>query len=332
MKVKILNNIEPFNEIVYDSCFYNSLFPIMGHFGVGIAHLLLNDLITYDFDESKTVPFDSKYTSIKPLEEVLGNLGIMMNQKFMNPENLVEELKLSLINNQPIILQVNCFYLSYRLDSYQRKHLPHSLLIYGFDDNKQDFFAVEHTNYEDLNYMKMSISYDDILHGYNGFCEVFKDTISFPFISFKQMRTHQQKSLGNSLINQYFLSNVDNKDKLENGLQSLTEIMDFFQDKESVCILFKANMEKVMWQVNRIVNSKSAERYKVTLFTNDNSFLLNLIEDIVEKWKIIRVIVAKMHYLELYDENKIDNICSLLNEIYELETIYVKEILLSTIY
>jgi hypothetical protein len=42
---KIIDNIEPFNEFRYKSCFYSSLFPVLNHFNIELFSIMLNDMI-----------------------------------------------------------------------------------------------------------------------------------------------------------------------------------------------------------------------------------------------------------------------------------------------
>jgi hypothetical protein len=89
-------------------------------------------------------------------------------------------------SGSPVILWVDCFYESIRTDTFNKKHLAHTWLAYGYDDCSTVCNLIEHKNRETLTYKKCEIPYKDVVKSYKGYLENFHDGKARSFFVFSK--------------------------------------------------------------------------------------------------------------------------------------------------
>lgn len=55
---------------------------------------------------------------------------------------------------RPVVLWVDCYELPIRKDTFRKKHLPHTILVHGYNDCTGHFHIIEHLQMENLSYDK----------------------------------------------------------------------------------------------------------------------------------------------------------------------------------
>ena len=120
----IIEDIIPFNEVFYKECFYNSLFPVITYFKGDIGYFFANDIILYKYDDNsqKAIKFEVEYLSVQDENSVLDACGVGFQAR-EQVDDVVKEVKKSIINGKPVIVWVDCFYESIRMDTYKKQHL-----------------------------------------------------------------------------------------------------------------------------------------------------------------------------------------------------------------
>lgn len=145
----ILPNIEPFNDLYYRNCFYNSLFPVIRHFGRSILPFMLNDLIVYGQPGSGSRPYGIDYVSVLPLDELFHLQGLHVTMRH-DHELILSETVEALRAGKPVIAWVDSYYEPIRKDTYGKRHVDHTLLVFGYDDQLRKFHIMEHDRQENL--------------------------------------------------------------------------------------------------------------------------------------------------------------------------------------
>ncbi|EFM08505.1 Beta-ketoacyl synthase [Paenibacillus curdlanolyticus YK9] len=168
----ILPGIEPFNDIFYRNCFYNSLFPAVLSFGRSIVPFLANDLVVYAGENGE---YAATYAEIRPIEDTFALAGVQSVTR-CGSEDIVQELLDSLSAGQPAVVWVDCYDLPIRQDAYGKRHIDHTLLIFGYDRRERVFHIVEHDRMENLSYRRRTLPFDDLARAFDGFIERYVQT------------------------------------------------------------------------------------------------------------------------------------------------------------
>lgn len=88
---KIIEPIEPFNEIYYQSCLYNSLFPVIRHFQLSILPLLINDWLVYETARTGKALFAESLTeAIRVLLKLLQGLESQSRRNGLPEQSLTK--------------------------------------------------------------------------------------------------------------------------------------------------------------------------------------------------------------------------------------------------
>jgi 3-oxoacyl-(acyl-carrier-protein) synthase/acyl carrier protein len=174
----LLEMVEPFNNFFFVNCYFNALFSVLCYYKYPVSHLILACPIQFLCDRNS---FTLEYTCLEPWQDMLKDISLKL---IVRSEKI--NLQLEILENlsekrRPVILSIDCFYLSYRHDMYQKQHFVHSLLVYGYDGNASLFHIIDQVNAESLSYQKFTISVCELQQAYEGYLEHFPAEKTPPF-------------------------------------------------------------------------------------------------------------------------------------------------------
>lgn len=319
MKVCYKNNGEiiPFNDVWYLDCFYHGLAQIANIYGF-LDRLFENDYFEYHFTIYEGMPtlnlIAKRFTN---WENVFKQNGIDLQFKLAT-DNVLYEIKEELRTGSLILLPIDCYYEDIRKDCYQKKHMPHNLVMYGYDDNLNEFLILEHNYENDLKYKKRKISCESAIASHLACSSLLKNNQCNRII-FKQKEKvyRSQYELTKSFskgINTFF----DSLDNLESFYQCFVNLAnsDWYKENAAEFVSFYKKM------FERIYNAKKYQCYfyqnalKTSLNNKLNRF--TTVES-CNRWGIIVAIFAKFAYKNDFSTNLTDRVIKYLQLIVEDE-------------
>ncbi|MHB8062595.1 MAG: non-ribosomal peptide synthetase, partial [Ruminiclostridium sp.] len=320
---KILENIVPFNDIFYKSCVYNALFPIVRHYNKSVMPFLINDIITYSFEENKIgVNLDVKFITIKSVETILNEIGISARSKIASSD-VVNDITTAISRNKPVIIYTDCYYEPIREDMYQKNHWAHCLLVFGYSRSDKKMHVIEHKEVNGLDYDKCTIDYEDIIKAYESYFEVFQRGEKFPTYFEFETADFNLHSTGDAARNEYYSVFARNilsyKREIMEGLKSLIRFKDNFRKITSNEAELTQCIENLFYTINYIITSKSIEKYRIQKLISPECKLIDLIDLVIEEWNVIRSIIGKYLYSKRYRQMSFINAQENLDSIYAYE-------------
>lgn len=327
---KILNNIEPFNDFYYKNCFYNSFFPVVTHFNRSILPFLINNIVTYKNEHlNGRVFLCAKYIGCRSESEILTDIGICYLTK-LKCENIIGDIKNSILNERPVIIWVDCFYEPIRKDTYLKQHLAHTWLIYGYDDTCSKLHIIEHRERENLSYQKYTINYQDAINCYQGYIFNYQPKCEPSYYEYylkDPCTTYSNVDMGNNNedMSIFIHTMLCNKDAI---IRDLNYVKLFIDDFKSIVMHEKvllANAEEFLNKFNNTINCKQSENYKLFILLSNEPELVNKINTIFSLWKFIRAKMAKFLYTAVYNQDVFQLMVDKLEELLNLEQqFYIK--------
>ncbi|WP_341282703.1 non-ribosomal peptide synthetase [Paenibacillus sp. FSL H8-0537] len=290
MTLRHVERIKPFNDLFYKECFYHSLFPILSYYQQSLLPILANDTVIYRYDED-TVHFQVDYAAAKPLEQLLLGIGIGMETREVG-HSVIEELKRAVLSHKPVIVRIDCYYASDRTETYQKRHWPHSWLVFGFDDSTQMFGVIEHDHIERLTYEKRWVSYEDTLQGHLGFMDHFGSETPV-YYEFSAVTSDGVGSTPDSLLETTASAAAHRQQLLEGSLHALCRFLEKVKQALQAGQLIKDYGESLLDTLNQIVNAKLVDHYRYEQLAGGYLELQSAVVNSLEAWKQVRSLVAK---------------------------------------
>lgn len=324
MDYKIIENINPYNDIFYNNCFFSSFFPVVEHFGRNILHFLVNDIVIYSHSTKSNISnINVDYIPVKNMDMLIDEVGLHLERKIKS-ENVIEDIIISIEKDIPVIIWVDCFYESIRNDTYLKLHWPHSWLIFGFNKKEKVFNIIEHNHKEYLTYDKREISFEDTINCYNGFSANFQRDFGIEsFIGISSPENYAKFEFNEANVSFYstiFLSNMrEKKEQVLHGLEYLRDFIDNLNKVIESNELKLSNIEGLVGLFNSIVKAKQAERYRLSKVFAAYDERIELIQEIISNWNYIRNVMAKFMYSSSIKASAVSSIKSRFNEIFILE-------------
>lgn len=309
MSKVLISNIKPFNEIWYKNCFYSSFFPIIYKYVGSVSPYLLNELYTYELDENLII--NIKTIVLTKFKNLLDDHGISMIMK-ENESDIVASLISNMKNFQPTIIYVDCFYEQIRSDAFKVEHIPHALLIYGMDTEKQYFNTIEHDYKDSFLYKERCISFDDVKNAYSGFIYRFMSTYNNTFFAYKQLKPPVH-NMENVYIQKYI-------QEMKQYVPQFLKNLDFLEQYRKILTKydFLNNVDYHINNLNQIIMLKKIELYRNRKIPQV-AFGEKKREEIIRCWGSIRAIILKYKFSNKINQTSINVMDKKLMMIYELE-------------
>lgn len=311
---KIIDNLVPFTDIWYNICFNHAFFPIVSYFGQNINYFLCYNVFS----------FQSKKTSMFPLLELTDlhcntivslstDLGITMQTQKTN--DIVNELIEAINSDKPVILDVDCFYESFRLDAYQKKHFGHDILFHGYDKVSEVFYIIEHDFRESLQFKERTISFEDTKNAYYGYLENINDNNNFYTFSYNP----NLNKVRNFNYSEHYKNNYEQF--IDTILSSETQILSFRDEliKNLETTDFEKYFPILLESLNNIVNQKRIQQYSLLKIFSLPENLANQLDNTISIWSTIRGIIFKSVLIANFNPTYINKVCKQLSTAYEEE-------------
>jgi len=187
-----LSNMEPFNDVFFKSCFYNSFFPVVRHFSKSNMPFLIRDQVVYE--RTRRGYLDADYVFTEPFEMQLAAEGIGM-ETLVREEGLPAMIYKAIDAGRPAIVWIDPFYSSIRPDEYRKKHAPHALLVFGYDKTLTELHVMEHKHRDNLGYEPRTMPASDLVEAYQGYLERLNRENISGYFEFYLKEPHSSPSL-----------------------------------------------------------------------------------------------------------------------------------------
>jgi hypothetical protein len=327
---KVIDNIEPFSDILYRDCAYNALFPVLHHYNKSILPYLSNDVAVYTLgDGDDWMQFDAQVISIKNIEEMLKLTGVATSSS-TNRDDVVQDIKMAVANDNPVIIRSDCFYESIRQDTYMKNHWPHYLLLYGYDEEAQMFDVLEHDEMNSSIYHKKKISFKDIHNCYYGFIDNFNKKGDSPtYFEFYDLQGGGDEKRETIMETEHAASFVNNVIEMREPIFNGIDLLKGFRDNYEKLIKptgADRSLESLLFNMNNIINIKRAEQYKVSKLFKEDEILRKTLDGIINNWFSVRAAVIKQMLSNKSILHLTGKIVECLDKTIKLEYKYVEDL------
>lgn len=312
---KYLKGIKPFNELFYKSCFYNSFFSALSFFAIPYDNFLTNEQIYLDkIHDMYTV----SYQEIEPFEEIMAASNLSV-ETLMRSDNIVNDIINEIEKERPVIIWVDAYGLPYRKDTFNIKHLSHTILIIGYSQTAQLFKVIDHSSWMNLNYKEKIVSFSCIQNAYNMFFENFGDKGNIDtFFSF--YRSNVPTKNHKNQIDKYKLYRERAELNHKNIIELFESIIDFCQKFNTEPIAFEQvqNIKNLIIEINNI---KKVDLYRFKNIICDQRFTLQLKKG-VELYQAIQNFLVKIIYAQEINMNHYIKIKRYISLLIDFENIW----------
>jgi len=312
-----ISNIEPFSQIRYISCFYSALFPVVKHFKGTFLPYLISDIYVYANKNKDAPEILLSPMQIRDKTELTREMGIFTEAKEVS-DNIVEDSINAISNNRPVIVMIDSFYEPLRQDVYQKEHIAHALLLFGYDKNEKTFTIFEHSHKDSFFYERSIINFVDLKKCYEGYINNLKkeDVVSTYCEYYADETAVDEKKY----INFFVEKANEHKSFIFDSLNSIKiftkDLIAFCDERERLASLSDSQIR----MFNRVMSAKIVETYALSCaFGERINIVLQRSDEIINNWNFARGVITKFKYSSVYNEKSFRNAFSKLEQIYDME-------------
>ncbi|MFB9328390.1 beta-ketoacyl synthase N-terminal-like domain-containing protein [Paenibacillus aurantiacus] len=326
----ILSGIEPFNELYYRSCLYNSMFPAVRRLGGSILPFLLNDLLLYRIAETPDGRrLEVDYEAVQPMADVLRDMHLAADPH-SDSTNLVNEARHHLAQGHPVVVWVDSYYESIRKDAYLKQHIDHTLLVYGYDDERELFHIVEHDRRENLSYRHCTLPYSDLAAAAEGFANRYLYRDEHRVTHYVMRRTDAPESdyaiqpdeavqSADHLRHLFASSQLAHRDQLAQSMDALRRYAVEFRLVVTDEGTLKAMLDGLVQQLNDIILAKQVEQYRLARLFGAEDPLAVLASSVQQQWDTVRKGLVRYLYLPVYQPTAMQQLADRVDVLTETE-------------
>jgi amino acid adenylation domain-containing protein len=312
---RALDRIEPFNDIFYKDCFYNSLFEVFRFYNKSVVAYLVNEIPYLNMTENG---ISALYKTVIPLEQYYQSERLHSDIR-QRAASMAQELILELDLGRPVILRIDCYYCPNRIDTYRKTHLGHALTVYGYDLERKMFLILEQEHQDILMYQKAEISFADLEAAYYGGIDAHIHSDINTFFSLWSDGEGKYSSMSLEQLRLLYFENVaQNREMIREGLTGIDRLVKAFrksgEDYDSTLVF-----QTLFSQLNAVVSQKDSELYLQEILLGNSSVYFQCRSDIAKAWKELRVNMGKLVYAQNYARENLDENLLFLMQIKEKE-------------
>ena len=154
---ELLKPVEPFETFYYRNSYYHAMLLVLRYHQIDILKLLNNDIIVYEEDKQSGM-LSVSYKNEQEQSVLLEQLGF----KIMESEELpiIQQIQHYIDASHPVFAWVDRYYLPMHEESYQKKHEPHVIIIYGYQEKRKAFHVLDQIPEATISYENGLISYE----------------------------------------------------------------------------------------------------------------------------------------------------------------------------
>lgn len=318
--------ISPFHDFFFRSCFYNSFFAVLRYFEKDIYSVMVENIALYRHANERHWQLDLKYVSFLDLKQIVEQLGITVNMQ-ESSDDLVGDIKRAISNGDPVIIWVDCYELPNRLDTYKRVHWEHTLLVYGYDDERNVFQIFDQQRRDHLRYEPTEISYESLVRANGAYRQFFpKGDGLYSIYSFHCDRMEASpSSIKEARLRTYLHHLHSQREEIRESFDHLNRLSEQIMASEAA---LPTQLEDLLSLLNEIIHAKKSEQYLISeLGTEAERFLQEKSSEIVQLWTIFRSQIAKYIYTDQWNAKNIQALEPKLQQIKQLEASYLEQLL-----
>lgn len=177
-----LQGVFPFNRFFFRSCYFHQLLACYKYFGVQPEIVMGNYLNLYVEEGEKLRTREYQVFNKEIFEKLTGIRQIKYIPKGLIQDELIKLLK----NGVPSIIVVDCFYMPFRADTYQKIHTDHYVSVYGYDEEKKLFIILEHESEKNFRYVRHEFPIEDLERAYQAGVRCLQQGRD-PFVTFEKI-------------------------------------------------------------------------------------------------------------------------------------------------
>lgn len=318
MENLLYDNVEPFNEVYYISCFYNPILSALPALGGNIYPVLANNFFYFELD--KRVWSIYKNVEMKDIFNIIeSEMGIKSKPERFE-DDICITIKKCLLRGELIFLPTDRFYWNDSKNNemyYQKKHMDLFVLIYAVKGRNFEGVCVN-----DWKCIRMSIDDIDMDNVYRGFINL--NEIEVGNYAIRLWRDNREVSLKNLAHYQHIFC--------ENYLKLEKKIRDSFQETE---ILYEmiTDLFRNQEQVDKLTNifgdlcrCKKVQLYQhIKLFGGERNQKYNILYEAQECANNLKFTFLKMTYHGRVNAAAEDKVYAKVKHLIQLEKQYLDE-------
>ena len=308
---KKLNGIKPFNDFLFRSCYYHQLMAAYSRYG-NEKIWLMNHLPVYSLDKDG-ITISVEEVDIYGEREIENITGIRQIKKATS-KDIIREIIKSIDYGMPIILAVDCYHLSYREDTYKKRHIIHFMLIYGYDKVKKKLIANEPKHHNDAIYHETETDFSDVRNAFESYQKKLYKNQKAGIIKIKKIAN--KKILPD--VGRYKNAVLQNRNKIEQGFYDLQKffnsVLSLLENKDELMLL----AQKIIDCLSHLRETKLLQKFQTVLIYGTDE-LNDTFEKITENAMFMSMLLMKIKVMNFLNEKSAEKIKQRISDTTELE-------------
>lgn len=318
-----LDNVSPFNKCFYYNCVHSCLFAIIEANEGDYRKIMLSGVPHFAVDNN-TQRLYTKFDFLCDYKELFLEQGIItecFSHIDMDVNDCIKYAINCIRNNKPIIINVDCYELTYREDLYHKAEWPHSLLVIDYDEEKALFKVIDQPNRDSVEFAVFHVS---------------KTALTRAIYCYNKNRVQFQKYFGDMIASfecRFPGKVYDNKTLLLEWKECKKKVLEPIEEGN---VLAKIHLETIVRKMtsikyrhkyrenildglNDIVKQKRWENYLMKELCSKDDQILTIQSQLLQKWILLRQKIALILLSSKYRKTTVDSVDRLISPIFELE-------------
>lgn len=278
-------------------CYRTALFPILEYYNADSNLLMVSSDSKFIYEKGLECDERKCYQ----LNDVLQDFNIeRLLIEISNDMDILSFLKLKLDNDCFAVCFLDVFFYSPFKSVFNKFHTIHGIPIFGYNDDKKVFYAIDSDYMESFERIFLEVPYDDVVKGVMGYYDLKKSPAIH--ILHKSKNIMEKPLSSNDIRKKYAmkLEEMFTSKRYNNCNYDMTDFCHYifsYASSENEMMNFSF---KFYPQIDRFINARMLEYYAMPRIF-DNMNLLQQIDTVtIEKCNFIRAIIYRTNFAKQY--------------------------------
>ena len=297
-------------------CYRTALYPILEYYEADPDLLMILNDAKFVYESELKCETERCYQ----LNDMFQDFNIKkMAIEVPNDMDILSFLKSKLDNDCFLICFLDVFFYSPFKAVFQRFHTTHGIPIFGYNDDKKVFYAIDSDYMESFERIFIEVPYDEMVKSVVGFYNL--KNMPAIHVLYKDTENLVHPLPLNEIRRKYAINfgNMFSSDRYNNYNNEMAEFYNYIFDNASYENEMIDFSRKFYTHIDRFINARMLEYYAMPRIFDDITTLQRIDATIVEKCNFIRAIIYRTNMAKQYRKQSFERFPEYFNIIFEKE-------------
>lgn len=151
-------DVKPFNKFWFATCYFTSVLALLEHSSIPLAPFIRAfTILNVEYNNSYYLEYNYK----KNISEIFNDSGMAFDGGIFD-DDFDSKILPHIMKNRVVMLHVDCYYLPYCKEKYNKEHYAHVVAITSYNEENKTFNIIDQETLESVSFTNYKVDLDNL--------------------------------------------------------------------------------------------------------------------------------------------------------------------------